>query len=280
MTLNINLSSITISVKNMLEMVNFYNTMFNSNMLPFDAYGSTLYRGNIDGLNIVFCPVEVSGIVALHNTFQLNFVTNNIAEIVNLAIRSGGHQKSELVPANNKMTIVIIDPDGNTLEFLQNLSPVVEPVLTSHNPQTVITEKKVETTIINENNATIPETLQAVLKEHDQPVIYHEIPASSPSNSETILETTDVPEQTEPINNKRMEKITDNLSSVLNQDSVDSNKNNTTEKWSVREDKSESLYNDNQKLEVVNHQEPELQSSVEDFTPHNGSKVLTINQKI
>jgi predicted enzyme related to lactoylglutathione lyase len=167
MTLNINFSSVTIAVNKMAEMVYFYDNMFNTNMLPFEDYGTIFYEGNLAGLKIVFCPSEVSGIVSEKNKHQFNFVTNNIAEVLSLASESGGKQKGEIVPAINKIIVAVTDPDGNTLEFMQSVEVVStpEPVVIRKKNEPIITKISNKPAAINENkpaeisNDDIPEVV-------------------------------------------------------------------------------------------------------------------------
>jgi predicted enzyme related to lactoylglutathione lyase len=129
MTLTLNLSSITISVNNMAEMVLFYNNMFDTKMTPFEAYEHTFYEGKLGGLEIVFCPMEVSGIISEHTRHQLNFRTNDIKEIVAKAELIGGKQKGNLVTRNERLVVAIADPDGNTFEFIQNIETETKPAV-------------------------------------------------------------------------------------------------------------------------------------------------------
>src|SRR5436189_13087 len=118
MSLTIKLASITISVAKMAEMVNFYNNLLGTELLPFEAYETTFYRGNLADLEIIFCPNNISGITSEQNKHQFNFVVNNLAEMIKLSTESGGNQKGKIVASNNKLIVAVVDPDGNTLEFI------------------------------------------------------------------------------------------------------------------------------------------------------------------
>ena len=113
------LKKITIAPVNVEEMVRFYNGLFGSQLKPFEAYGTTLYHGHLAGLELLFCPNELLKIEAEKNRQQLSFVVDNMETTVQEVLRYGGEQRQEVTASPEGKTCGVIDPDGNTIEFVE-----------------------------------------------------------------------------------------------------------------------------------------------------------------
>ena len=118
---SIQLQAITIAAVNVEAMVNFYNHVFDSGLEPFAAFGTTLYRGQLAGLRLVFCPNEFLGIQADKNRQQLTFAVPDVEAIVRTAVDAGGWQVGELSQSAGQKVGSIVDPDGNTIELVDTL---------------------------------------------------------------------------------------------------------------------------------------------------------------
>jgi predicted enzyme related to lactoylglutathione lyase len=107
---------VTIAVNQMQPMVTFYNRVLEANLSPFEAAGATFYRGSISGLEILLCPNEIARVDAKQNRKQLTFVVPDLRKILETVESAGGH----VVNQSDDGTICgVSDPDGNTLEFIQ-----------------------------------------------------------------------------------------------------------------------------------------------------------------
>lgn len=114
------LTRITIATTHTEAMVEFYNAVFDANMQAFTALGTTLYRGNIAGIDVMFCPNEVVGIQAQKNRQQFRFAVSHIQSIAKRIRTWGGNLDEEVtVHDDGSMYLAGRDPDGNTIEFEQ-----------------------------------------------------------------------------------------------------------------------------------------------------------------
>jgi predicted enzyme related to lactoylglutathione lyase len=116
---SIQLSGFTFAVTNMPAMLQFYNTLFHADLQPFSRFGTTLYRGQLAGFSLLFCPNELLGIQAKKNRQQLNFSVPDIEKFVALATANGGAQMQPIHEEAGKKSCGITDPDGNSLEIMQ-----------------------------------------------------------------------------------------------------------------------------------------------------------------
>lgn len=116
--INLKILKITIAVTNTTEMVNFYNTVFNSNLKEIATYGTKLYSGNFIGLELLLCPNEIAGVNAKQNRQQFDISVSDINSVLDKVIKNSGTIKE----VYNKTTksASVIDPDGNTIVFIEN----------------------------------------------------------------------------------------------------------------------------------------------------------------
>jgi predicted enzyme related to lactoylglutathione lyase len=108
------LDRITIAVNNMQHMVVFYNVIFNAKLQPVSAFGTTLYKGTLAGIELLMCPNEIAGVDAKQNRKQLRFVVDDVQAIAAIIPAARGQ-----VINQDGSTIGVCDPDGNTIEFTQ-----------------------------------------------------------------------------------------------------------------------------------------------------------------
>lgn len=113
--MNIQLAGVTIAATNMDLMQRFYNAVFTANLKPFDAYGTTLYRGKLAGVELVLCPNDLLQIEAQKNRQQLRFAVEDVAVVVATAVAHGGHLISTITTKAGG----IVDPDGNSIELVR-----------------------------------------------------------------------------------------------------------------------------------------------------------------
>lgn len=95
-------------------MVEFYNALFEARLTPLDAYGMTLYRGKLADLDLLLCPNEIAQVEVQQNRKQLRIAAENIEEIADRVLKAGGQ-----IVNQTEQSLGVSDPDGNTLEFVQ-----------------------------------------------------------------------------------------------------------------------------------------------------------------
>ena len=112
---------VTIAITKVNEMVKFYKNVFNINFKESPVYGTTLYSGKFGDLNILLCPNEIAGVKAEQNRQQFDIVVPDIEKIIQAAKNAGGSIKGKINVTEKQKTVTIVDPDGNTIVFIQNL---------------------------------------------------------------------------------------------------------------------------------------------------------------
>lgn len=115
------IDTITIAITNISEMVNFYETVFNCGFTEIEAYGTTLFSGNLAGIKILLCPNEVACVNAEKNRHQFDFLVTNLDNVICLAQASNGTLSGDIIKSADKKAVTIIDPDGNTMNFIQKI---------------------------------------------------------------------------------------------------------------------------------------------------------------
>lgn len=110
------LKAITIAAVNVGAMVNFYNTVFDAALQPFEALGTILYRGQVAGFPFLLCPNEILGIDADKNRIQLSFTVRDLQDALALTVQGGGEQIQPVSEQPGRLLCGIADPDGNTIE--------------------------------------------------------------------------------------------------------------------------------------------------------------------
>ncbi len=102
-------------------MVDFYQSVFQAEFQPVEAYGAMLFRGKIAGLDLMLCPQEVAGINTDQNRFQLKFQVRDLQHTIDLALTNGGSLLNAPVADGGTKAAAVRDPDGNSIEFEQTL---------------------------------------------------------------------------------------------------------------------------------------------------------------
>jgi len=113
------LTDMTLVATDVPAMVAFYNSVFESDLKPWSAFGATLYRGTLGGVGLQLCPNEVAGVVAEQNRHQLRFQVPNLDAMLARVQAAGGALHGDLTQEGNKRLAAVEDPDGNTLELIE-----------------------------------------------------------------------------------------------------------------------------------------------------------------
>lgn len=112
----------SIATVNMREMVKFYNTVFDASLIPHQFGNHIVYRGSLDGMDITLTPNDLLNIRKERNPVQFSFVVSNLDEALARVERSGGRQVQEIIKEYSERYCGIIDPDGNTIELVEQHS--------------------------------------------------------------------------------------------------------------------------------------------------------------
>lgn len=111
---------ITVAVTHMEKMVAFYNAVFAAELTPFEPFeGVTMYRGQLAGINLLFCPNQVAQVQAQQNRQQFNFWVDDVFKVMQVALKAGGTQLDAPKIVESIITGSVYDPDGNSIEFVQ-----------------------------------------------------------------------------------------------------------------------------------------------------------------
>ena len=113
------LSQITLAATNTLAMVDFYRDVFESDLHPIAAYGTTLYRGTLAGVTLLLCPNEIAGVQADQNRHQLTIAVPDLRATLQRVRESGGTLDAAAAEETSNTAASIRDPDGNTIELIQ-----------------------------------------------------------------------------------------------------------------------------------------------------------------
>jgi len=112
------LLKITIACNDIDAMTAYYSKVFNVKFEEHD-FGFKMYSTKIDGLDFLFCPNDIAGVDAKQNRHQFDYITDNIKDVIDNALSTGGSIHSELLTTATESTVTLFDPDGNTMNFIQ-----------------------------------------------------------------------------------------------------------------------------------------------------------------
>jgi predicted enzyme related to lactoylglutathione lyase len=106
------LTGLTIAAVDVDHMVAFYNAVFDAALAPFEAAGTTLYRGQLHGIPVVICPNSLAGVDATQNRHQFTYSVADLDGLLAVVEGSGG-----VVRERSGDITTVLDPDGNTIIF-------------------------------------------------------------------------------------------------------------------------------------------------------------------
>lgn len=113
----VQLTQMTLAATRTAEMVKFYDTLFGTGLKPTEAYGTTLYNGNLAGISLTICPNEIAGVQAEQSRHQLAFRVADLAAILSRVKAAGGSIETHITDSLTQA--ILKDPDGNTIEIMQ-----------------------------------------------------------------------------------------------------------------------------------------------------------------
>jgi predicted enzyme related to lactoylglutathione lyase len=113
---------ITLAITHMDTMVNFYNLVFDAELRPLEPmHGIQFYGGQLAGINLLFCPNEIAGVVAQQNRHQFRFVVDDLDAMRSKAVQFGGDILDDMRLTETSKSGSVRDPEGNTTELIQYL---------------------------------------------------------------------------------------------------------------------------------------------------------------
>lgn len=121
MNKDFSISKITLSVNNMEEMIHFYSIVFGAEFREIEGYGTKLYTTVIAGSNMLFCPNDIAGVDANQNRHQFDYFVSELDSVIEKVKASGGRIQGNIHQTRYYKSISAIDPDGNTMVFIQKL---------------------------------------------------------------------------------------------------------------------------------------------------------------
>lgn len=113
------IEGLTLAVRNMEQMLDFYATVFHIEFVEKVMYESKLYSGIWGGLNLLFCPAELAENTAMQNRHQFDIVVPDLHKLIELTTKHGGELMGEVVEDEKSLSIGIYDPDQNSILFKQ-----------------------------------------------------------------------------------------------------------------------------------------------------------------
>jgi predicted enzyme related to lactoylglutathione lyase len=114
-------SKITIATTNTASMEKFYSEVLGVKFHETKAYGTSLYSANMMGIEILLCPNEIAGVKAEQSRVQFDFIVLDLDFLIKQVTENGGKIQGEKITGEKIISVGAVDPDGNTLVFVQYL---------------------------------------------------------------------------------------------------------------------------------------------------------------
>ena len=115
------LSGLTIATNEINQMVDFYSVVFGCRFSVECVSGYELYQAELAGVNILLCPNSLAKVEASQNRQQFEFVVEDLDNVRRKAMSTEGKIKEEIETIGKGKSLVILDPDGNTILFRQSI---------------------------------------------------------------------------------------------------------------------------------------------------------------
>jgi predicted enzyme related to lactoylglutathione lyase len=111
---------IALATTRMAAMRHFYNQLFDAKLEAVNTPEGTFYQGEIGQLLFTLVPNDVAKIEARQNRHQMTFWVDDIEKTLHAAIQAGGVKMQQSLETNTGKLLAVLDPDGNTLEFIEH----------------------------------------------------------------------------------------------------------------------------------------------------------------
>ena len=117
------LVGLTVAAVNMMQMVEFYNAVFDAQLKATVHIGDEqFYAGTLGGLKLTFCPNTIAGVIAEQNRQQFRFQVGDIKAVMARGLANHGNEINPIEEYKGAKVASLADPDGNTIEFVEILS--------------------------------------------------------------------------------------------------------------------------------------------------------------
>ena len=117
------LVGLTIAAVNMAKMVSFYNAVFSARLKPTVHIGDAqFYAGRLCGMKLTLCPNAIAGVIAQQNRQQFRFQVTDIEAVMAQGLANHGGEINPIEEYKGAKVASLVDPDGNTIEFVEILS--------------------------------------------------------------------------------------------------------------------------------------------------------------
>jgi len=97
----------------------FYEQVFEAGFEALETPGGIFYHGQIAGLALTLIPNTVAQVKAEQNRQQLSFLVDKLEPVLDKAELAGGQRHGDILSGPQGRQAAVLDPDGNTIEFLQ-----------------------------------------------------------------------------------------------------------------------------------------------------------------
>ncbi|MBF2053239.1 MAG: VOC family protein [Candidatus Sericytochromatia bacterium] len=113
---------ITLAATDLQAMKTFYDRVFQAGFEVQQTPAGAFYHGQIAGLALTLVPNTIAQVRAEQNRQQLSFLVPDLDAALSKAELAGGERHGEVLEGPQGKQAAILDPDGNTIEFLQQVS--------------------------------------------------------------------------------------------------------------------------------------------------------------
>lgn len=113
---------IALATTRMAAMRHFYNQVFQAKLEAVNTPEGTFYQGELGQLLFTLVPNDIAKVEARQNRHQMTFWVDDIEKTLHAAIQAGGVKTQQSVETEIGKLLAILDPDGNTLEFIERKS--------------------------------------------------------------------------------------------------------------------------------------------------------------
>jgi len=118
----VKIQSITLAATHVEQMVEFYNAVLEADLKEIEPMPG-FYMGKLADHGLIVCPNEVAEVVAEQNRQQFCFTIDDIEKTFAAGKANGGKAMTEdFEKSDSEIRGWLVDPDGNTLEFVQVLT--------------------------------------------------------------------------------------------------------------------------------------------------------------
>jgi len=117
--MSLTIEKITLACTNISKMPEFYSKVFKADLKEHNFGDFKMYSAKLGNLRFLFCPNEIAGVDANQSRHQFDYIVENVNEVIEAGLASGGSIHSELQENDSELFVTLLDPDGNTINFIE-----------------------------------------------------------------------------------------------------------------------------------------------------------------